>query len=54
LSAGEREVVALRVVLDLDAATAAHVLEISTTACTTRLSRALAKLEELMKGESDG
>jgi RNA polymerase sigma-70 factor (ECF subfamily) len=46
LSAGEREVIALRVVLELDASTAAHVLGISTTNCTTRLARALKKLEE--------
>ena len=46
LSAGEREVIALRVVLDLDAATAASVLGISPTNCTTRLNRALKKLEE--------
>ena len=46
LNAGEREVVALRVVLDLDAATAARVLGISPTNCTTRLNRALRKLEE--------
>jgi len=46
LSAGEREVIALRVVLDLDSPTAARVLGISPTNCTTRLSRALKKLEE--------
>ena len=46
LSAGEREVIALRVVLDLDAGTAARVLGISPTNCTTRLNRALKKLEE--------
>jgi RNA polymerase sigma-70 factor (ECF subfamily) len=46
LSAGEREVIALRVVLELDASTAARVLGISTTNCTTRLARALKKLEE--------
>jgi RNA polymerase sigma-70 factor (ECF subfamily) len=46
LSAGEREVIALRVVLDLDGESAAHVLGISPTACSTRLSRALKKLEE--------
>ena len=46
LSAAERELVALRVVLDLDGPTAARVLGISTTACSTRLSRALAKLEK--------
>ena len=46
LSAGEREVIALRVVLDLDSDTAARVLGISPTAVSTRLSRALKKLEE--------
>src|SRR5262245_28155059 len=48
LTAGEREVIALRIVLDLDAATAASVLGISPTNCTTRLNRALTKLEEAM------
>jgi DNA-directed RNA polymerase specialized sigma24 family protein len=51
LSAGEREVIALRVLLDLDDAEAAQLLGISKTACSTRLSRALAKLEALVKGE---
>ncbi len=46
LTAGEREVIALRVVLDLDAGAAARVLGISTTNCTTRLNRALEKLKE--------
>jgi RNA polymerase sigma-70 factor (ECF subfamily) len=46
LSAGEREVVALRVVLELDGDQAARVLGISPTACSTRLSRALTKLSE--------
>jgi RNA polymerase sigma factor (sigma-70 family) len=46
LSAAEREVVALRVVLELDGDGAARVLGISTTACSTRLSRALQKLEK--------
>jgi len=46
LSAGEREVIALRVLLDLDGETAARVLGISATACSTRLTRALKKLEE--------
>ena len=45
LSAAEREVLALRVVLDLDGESASRVLGISTTACSTRLSRALQKLE---------
>jgi RNA polymerase sigma-70 factor (ECF subfamily) len=46
LSAAEREVVALRVVLELDGEGAARVLGISASACSTRLSRALAKLEK--------
>jgi RNA polymerase sigma-70 factor (ECF subfamily) len=49
LSAGEREVVALRVILDLDAASAAAMLGISPTNCSTRLSRALDKLEEALR-----
>jgi RNA polymerase sigma factor (sigma-70 family) len=48
LSAGEREVIALRVVLDLDAPTTARILGISPTNCTTRLNRALKKLEEAL------
>ena len=48
LSAAEREVVVLRVVLELDAETTAHVLGISPSAVSTRLSRALQKLEERM------
>jgi len=48
LTAGEREVIALRVVLDADAVTASRVLGISTTNCTTRLNRALRKLEEAL------
>ena len=48
LTPGEREVVALRVVLELDGPAAARVLRISETACSTRLSRALKKLEEAM------
>ena len=46
LTAGEREVVALRIVLEVDAQTASRVLGISPTNCTTRLNRALKKLEE--------
>jgi RNA polymerase sigma-70 factor (ECF subfamily) len=45
LSAAEREVLALRVVLELDGESAGRVLGISATACSTRLSRALQKLE---------
>jgi RNA polymerase sigma-70 factor (ECF subfamily) len=52
LSAGEREVIALRVVLDVEVAAAARLLGISETACTTRLSRALGKLEQIVKGEN--
>jgi RNA polymerase sigma-70 factor (ECF subfamily) len=52
LSAAEREVVALRVVLDLDGEQVARVLGISPTAVSTRLHRALAKLEERMRDDS--
>src|ERR1035437_4904708 len=46
LSPVEREVVALRVLLELEGPSAARVLGISQTACSTRLSRALKNLEE--------
>lgn len=46
LTPAEREVVALRVLLELDGPSAARVLGISQTACSTRLSRALTRLEE--------
>jgi RNA polymerase sigma-70 factor (ECF subfamily) len=46
LSAGDREVIALRVILDLEPRAAAHLLGISESACTTRLSRALARLQQ--------
>jgi RNA polymerase sigma-70 factor (ECF subfamily) len=49
LSAAEREIIALRVVLELDGDGAARVLGISRTACSTRLSRALQKLEEKVR-----
>ncbi|MGH3109571.1 MAG: RNA polymerase sigma factor [Gaiellaceae bacterium] len=49
LTAGEREVVALRVVLELDGEETAALLGISATAVSTRLHRALAKLEERMR-----
>lgn len=49
LTAAEREVIALRVVLELDGPAAARVLGISPTACSTRLSRALQRLEETMR-----
>jgi len=48
LSPAEREVVALRVLLEIDGPTTARVLGISATACSTRLSRALQRLEEMM------
>jgi RNA polymerase sigma-70 factor (ECF subfamily) len=51
LSPAEREVIALRVVCELDGETAARVLGISTTACSTRLSRALQKLEEKVRDD---
>jgi RNA polymerase sigma-70 factor (ECF subfamily) len=53
LSPSEREVVALRVLLELDGPTAARVLGISATACSTRLSRALKRLEEMMRDARD-
>jgi len=48
LTAGEREVIALRIVLELDAGAAARILGISPSNCTTRLHRALKKLEEAL------
>src|SRR5262245_39588161 len=53
LAPAEREVIALRVLLDLDGPGAASVLGISATACSTRLSRALKRLEEMI-GDVDG
>jgi RNA polymerase sigma-70 factor (ECF subfamily) len=53
LSPAEREVVALRVLLDLDGPTTARLLGISPTACSTRLSRALKRLEEMMSDAPD-
>jgi RNA polymerase sigma-70 factor, ECF subfamily len=52
LSAAEREVIALRVVLELDGDSAARFLGISRTACSTRLSRALHKLEEKVRNHA--
>jgi RNA polymerase sigma factor (sigma-70 family) len=49
LTAGEREVVALRIVLDLDGEETAALLGITPTAVSTRLHRALTKLEERMR-----
>ena len=51
LSAGEREVIALRVILEFDGETAARLLGISQTACSTRLSRALQKLETKVRDD---
>jgi RNA polymerase sigma-70 factor, ECF subfamily len=52
LSRAEREVVALRVVLELDGETAARVLGISPSACSTRLNRALQKLERMVTADA--
>ena len=49
LSAGEREVIALRIVIELDGEQTARVLGISPTAVSTRLNRALTKLEEKVR-----
>jgi RNA polymerase sigma-70 factor (ECF subfamily) len=53
LAPSDREVIALRVLLELDGPTVARVLGISTTACSIRLSRALKRLEEMMSDASD-
>ena len=52
LSAGEREVIVLRIVLEFDADTAARILGIGRTACSMRLSRALGKLGERMESHA--
>jgi RNA polymerase sigma-70 factor (ECF subfamily) len=49
LTAGEREVIALRVVLELEGEETARLLGITPTAVSTRLHRALGKLEERMR-----
>ncbi len=49
LSASDRELIVLRVVLELDGPTTARLLGISATACSTRLSRALNRLEERIR-----
>jgi RNA polymerase sigma-70 factor, ECF subfamily len=49
LASADREVIALRILLELDGPSAARLLGISPTACSTRLSRALQRLEERMK-----
>lgn len=51
LSAADREVVALRVVLELDGPETARVLGISPSAVSTRLSRALQRLEEKVSSD---
>ena len=51
LSAGEREVLALRIVIELDGEQTARVLGISPTAVSTRLSRALTKLEQKVRND---
>ena len=51
LSAGEREVLVLRIVIELDGDQTARVLGISPTAVSTRLSRALQKLEEKVRND---
>jgi len=53
LSAAEREVIALRVLLELDGEATARLLGISPTACSTRLSRALQKLERKVEPDVD-
>jgi RNA polymerase sigma-70 factor (ECF subfamily) len=52
LSAADREVIALRVLLELDGDAAARVLGISRTACSTRLNRALERLEEKVRSHA--
>ena len=52
LSRAEREVVVLRIVLELDGETASRVLGISQSACSTRLSRALQKLEGMVSADA--
>lgn len=51
LSRADREILALRVVLELDGETTARVLGISPTAGTTRLNRALQKLERRLTAD---
>jgi RNA polymerase sigma-70 factor (ECF subfamily) len=53
LSAADREVIALRIVLDLDSRAAANFLGISESACTTRLNRALKRLEQEMTSNDE-
>jgi RNA polymerase sigma-70 factor (ECF subfamily) len=51
LSAADREVIALRIVLELDVRAAAQLLGVSESACTTRLNRALKRLEGEMTSD---
>src|SRR5438132_13377105 len=53
LSAAEREVVALRVLLELDGPTVARLRGISTTSCSTLLNRALKRSGEVSRGARD-
>jgi RNA polymerase sigma-70 factor (ECF subfamily) len=53
LSAADREVIALRIVLDLDSRAAANLLGVSESACTTRLNRALKRLEQEMTSDDE-
>jgi RNA polymerase sigma factor (sigma-70 family) len=53
LSPADREVLALRVVLELEGPQAAALLGITPTACSTRLSRALRRLEEELRDAAD-
>lgn len=51
LSAADREILALRVVLELDPETTARLIGVTPTAATTRLNRALQRLEERMNDD---
>ena len=53
LSPSDREVIALRVILELDTPTAARWLGITRSACSTRLNRALERLEEALTRVDD-
>ena len=53
LTAGEREVIALRILLELDREEAARVLGISPTNVSTRLSRALERLNARLEEKVD-
>ena len=53
LAPSDREVIALRVILELDTPAAARWLGITQSACSTRLSRALERLEEALTRVND-